>query len=87
MICGAAGIRTRVQTRRPYAFYMLSSDLIFGYNLDQSHRIVPYLLYLTSHAEKMAGKPWICSTSESASLRTRASGRCLVPVPRTRIRL
>ena len=42
--CGAGGNRTRVQTRKPQAFYMLSPDLIFVYRLDQGHRPVPYLL-------------------------------------------
>jgi len=46
MFSGAAGSRTRVQTRRPYAFYMLSSDLIFVHGPDQSHLPTPYLLYL-----------------------------------------
>ncbi len=39
--CGAAGIRTRVQTGKPYAFYMLSLDLIFVQQLDQGHRLLP----------------------------------------------
>ncbi len=38
---GVAGIRTRVQTRKPYAFYMLSFDLILVRGLDQSHRTAP----------------------------------------------
>jgi len=49
---GAAGSRTRVQTRRPYAFYMLSSDLVFVHKLDQNHRLMPYLLNFASTAER-----------------------------------
>ncbi|PTN10059.1 hypothetical protein C8N47_10242 [Mangrovibacterium marinum] len=38
---GDAGSRTRVQTRKQYAFYMLSLDLIFEQGLDQGHRPLP----------------------------------------------
>jgi len=39
--CGAGGSRTRVQTRKPQAFYMLIPDLIFVCRLDQGHRPAP----------------------------------------------
>lgn len=38
---GAGGSRTRVQTWKPYVFYMLSPDLVFMHRLDQGHRPVP----------------------------------------------
>ncbi len=41
---GAGGIRTLVQTRKPYAFYMLIFALIFVYRQDQSHQPIPYPL-------------------------------------------
>ena len=41
---GAGGSRTRVQTRKQQAFYMLSPDLIFVFRLAQGHRPKPYSL-------------------------------------------
>ena len=39
--CGAAGNRTLVQTRNPYAFYMLSFLLFFEYSPEKSTQTIP----------------------------------------------
>ena len=41
---GAGGSRTRVQTRKPYAFYTLIPDLVFVPWQDLDHQPRPYLL-------------------------------------------
>lgn len=38
---GVGGIRTLVQTRKQYAFYTFSLDLVFEWMLDQGHRHTP----------------------------------------------
>ena len=38
---GAAGNRTLVQTRNPYAFYMLSFLLVFEYSPEKSTQTIP----------------------------------------------
>lgn len=45
---GADGIRTRVRTRKQYAFYMLIFALIFEQQQDRSHQLLPYLLKISS---------------------------------------
>ena len=44
---GAGGIRTRVQTRKPYAFYTLIPDFIFVPWQDLDHQPRPYPLNFT----------------------------------------
>ena len=41
---GAGGIRTLVQTGKPYAFYMLILAFIFVQQQDPSHQLLPYSL-------------------------------------------
>ena len=41
---GAGGNRTLVQTRKPYAFYMLIPVFIFVMQQDLDHQLHPYLL-------------------------------------------
>ena len=41
---GAGGIRTLVQTGKPYAFYMLILVFIFVQQQDPSHQLLPYSL-------------------------------------------
>ena len=43
---GAGGSRTLVQTRKPYAFYMLILAFVFVLQQDPSHQLQPYLLKL-----------------------------------------
>ena len=43
---GAGGSRTRVQTRRPYAFYMLIPVEIFEKRQESDDQPLPYLLKL-----------------------------------------
>lgn len=42
--CGDGEIRTLVQTRKQYAFYMLSFDLVVGSKQAQNHQLATYLL-------------------------------------------
>lgn len=44
VLCGAAGSRTPVQTRKQYAFYMFIPSLIVGCELAQGYPFTPYLL-------------------------------------------
>ena len=44
---GADGIRTRVRTRKQYAFYMLIFALVFEQQQDRSHQLLPYLLKIS----------------------------------------
>ena len=44
IFCGAGGNRTRVQTRKPYAFYMLIPAFIFVMQQDLDHQLHPYPL-------------------------------------------
>jgi len=44
--CGAGGNRTRVRTRKPYAFYMLIPVFIFVLSQDPGHQRQPYPLNL-----------------------------------------
>jgi len=41
---GSGGSRTLVRTRKPYAFYMLISALVFVMQQDLSHQLHPYPL-------------------------------------------
>ena len=43
-LSGAGGIRTLVQTGKPYAFYMLILAFIFVQQQDPSHQLLPYSL-------------------------------------------
>jgi len=43
-LCGASGIRTRVQTRNTYAFYTFILALFFVRRQDPSHQPPAYLL-------------------------------------------
>ena len=43
-VSGAGGSRTLVQTRKPYAFYMLIPAFIFVMQQDPDHQLHPYLL-------------------------------------------
>ena len=52
LICGAGGSRTLVQTRKPYAFYMLIFAWIFVYRQDRSHQSIPYPLKFRERCEE-----------------------------------
>ncbi len=43
---GSGGNRTLVQTRKPYAFYMLIPAFVFVLQQDPDHQLQPYLLKL-----------------------------------------
>ncbi len=43
---GAGGIRTLVQTGKPYAFYMLILAFVFELQQDPNHQLQPYPLKL-----------------------------------------
>ena len=51
-IRGAGGSRTLVQTRKPYAFYMLIFAWIFVYRQDRSHQSIPYPLKFRERCEE-----------------------------------
>lgn len=50
-VCGAAGNRTLVQTRNPYAFYMLSFLLFFDYGPEKSTQAIAYPLDFSPFAK------------------------------------
>jgi len=58
---GTGGSRTRVQTGKPYVFYMLIPDLVFVCQLDQGHRPAPYLLNFARGPELSANYPSIAA--------------------------
>lgn len=49
--CGAAGNRTLVQTRNPYAFYMLSFLLVFDDGPEKSTQAIAYPLEFSPFAK------------------------------------
>ena len=49
---GAGGSRTLVQTRKPYAFYMLIFAFVFECKQDQSHLLAPYPLSFHKNREE-----------------------------------
>jgi len=58
---GTGGSRTRVQTVKPYGFYMLIRRLVFECRLARGRRPAPYLLYFTCGPELPAGYPSIAA--------------------------
>ena len=85
--CGADGIRTRVRTRKQYAFYMLIFALIFERQQDRSHQLSPYLLKSHYQCAVTENQPRNYSTSEPDRLGAMASERCLVSAPCAEIKL
>ena len=79
--CGAGGSRTLVQTRKPYAFYMLILAFIFVLRQDPSHQSQPYLLNL--HLPVGAPERLFPIYLHRLTLRfgTTSLERCLVPSP------
>lgn len=49
--CGAAGNRTLVQTRNPYAFYMLSHLLVFDDGPESDTQAIAYPLKFSPFAK------------------------------------
>jgi len=49
--CGAAGNRTLVQTRNPYAFYMLSRLLVFDDGPESDTQAIAYPLKFSPFAK------------------------------------
>ena len=87
LISGADGSRTRVRTRKQYAFYMLIFALIFERQQDRSHQLSPYLLKSYQQCTATTDQPRINSTSEPDRLGAMASERCLVSAPCAEIKL
>ncbi len=85
--CGADGSRTRVRTRKQYAFYMLIFALIFVCQQDRSHQLTPYLLKSHQQCTATTDQPRIYSTSKPDRLGAMASERCLVSAPGAEIKL
>jgi hypothetical protein len=61
--CGADGSRTRVQTRKQYAFYMLIFASIFVCRQDRSHQPTPYPLNFRQRCTTIFGYPRFFYTS------------------------
>ena len=53
--CGAGGIRTHVRTRKPYAFYMLIPDNVFGHQQEPDYQPMPYPLKFHLHTGAYTG--------------------------------
>ena len=80
---GAGGIRTRVQSGRPYAFYMLSPACLSGLIRCRTTKLILISCYFTIGAEKSSGYPWFPCVSISGWLRAWPPGKRPVPVPGT----
>ena len=52
---GAGGIRTHVRTRKPYAFYMLIPDNVFGHQQEPDYQPMPYPLKFHLHTGAYTG--------------------------------
>ena len=52
---GAGGIRTHVRTRKPYAFYMLIPDNVFGHQQEPDYQPIPYPLKFHLHTGAYTG--------------------------------
>ena len=86
-LSGVRGNRTLVQTRKPYAFYMLIPALVFVMQQDPDHQLHPYPQRFSS---RHRGMPWLFPIFR-APLYQNASEqelfeRCLVLPPCDRIR-
>lgn len=79
--CGAGGIRTLVQTGKPYVFYMLILDFIFELWQDPSHQPQPYPLKSHYVGEAQRNYFRFNRTALPKSLGTTAFERCLVLLP------
>jgi len=78
---GAGEIRTLVQTRKSFAFYMLIFALIFELRQDRSHQPQPYSLNFAWSPGLTSSYLRYCCATLFGLLRSQSSGWHLVQTP------
>ena len=80
-VSGAGGSRTLVQTRKPYAFYMLIPVRIFVKQQEPDDQLLPYPLMIHCHIKAYNNYFRICCTAWLTASEKGLSGRWPVPSP------